>query len=83
MKFHHASLSLNSGSKVRRKIWSPNVWIRAIDLYLDKEFSITELEGSEGTWIPFIVHRNVENKLKPWEMNMEDLMADDWEVVGS
>jgi hypothetical protein len=79
-----ASISyMNRGLKVRRPIWNNNEWIRVVDLYLDKEFTVKEHAGAEGTWTPFIAYKKNDNTLTPWNFNMEDVTANDWEVFES
>lgn len=57
------------------------MWIRAINLYADPEFSVREHEPCDGTWVPFLVMKTVDNKLVPWLASQTDILAEDWEVV--
>ena len=57
------------------------MWIRIVDLYSDSEFTVTENDGSMGTWLDFIVIKTVDNYLVPWLASQTDMLAEDWSVV--
>jgi len=81
MTFEEALTCLKSGSRVHRSGWNgKGMWIREIDLYLDDQFRVKEFENSEGTWLPFIVMKTVDNKLVPWLASQTDILANDWQV---
>lgn len=82
MNFGEALQALKDGKKAAREGWNgKGMWIRLVDLYLDKEFSVREHAGSTGTWMPFIVLKTPDNKLLPWNASQADALADDWAVV--
>jgi hypothetical protein len=68
--------------RATRRGWNgKGMWIRCINLYADAEFRICEEGDSEGTWLPFLVMKTVDNKLVPWLASQTDTLADDWEML--
>lgn len=69
--------------RVTRELWPEqlNIWVRRVDVYLDKEFRVSELPGSEGTWMPFMVMKTPGNELHPWTPDEDDKQATDWKIL--
>lgn len=88
MDFGDAIRALKAGKRVTRKGWhgnqpgpEPRMWLRRIDLYSDREFSVRESPASRGTWQPFIVLKTPADHLVPWSASQADVEATDWQVV--
>lgn len=79
MTFGEAIEALKTGRRVTRPGWNgKGMWLRLLDLYTDTEFTVTEHEPCEGTWLPFIVMKTADNKLVPWLASQTDVLAEDW-----
>lgn len=82
MNFGAAIAAAKEGKRVARAGWNgKGMWVRFVDLYSDKEFGIVEKPYSEGTWLPFLAMKTVDNKLVPWLASQTDMLAEDWEIV--
>ena len=83
MTFGEAISAAKAGARVARSGWNGRgMWVRFVDLYSDKEFGVVEKPHSQGTWLPFLAMKTVDNKLVPWLASQTDMLATDWEVVG-
>ena len=82
MTFGEALVMLNAGRLVARAGWNgKGMWVRRIDLYNDREFSVREQPGARGTWLPFLAMKTVDSGLVPWLASQTDMLATDWVVV--
>lgn len=82
MRFSEALEAAIAGCRIARAGWNGRgMWVRWIDLYADKQFQLRENAQGEGTWLPFLVMKTVDNKLVPWLASQTDLLADDWQTV--
>ena len=82
LTFGEAIDRMKRGLKVSRAGWNgKGMWIRMIDLYSDREFSVQESADSVGTWMPFIVMKTPTNTLHPWNASQADALANDWAVA--
>jgi hypothetical protein len=79
MTFGEAIEAAKSGAKIQRAGWNgKGMWVRCVDLYSDAEFRVREIEPCEGTWLPFLAMKTVDNKIVPWLASQTDMLADDW-----
>jgi hypothetical protein len=86
MTFGQAIEALKGGQRVAREGWnSKGMWLRRLDLYLDKEFGVREFGNAygldSGTLMPAIWMHTVDNKFVPWLASQADMLAEDWVVV--
>jgi hypothetical protein len=44
----------------------------------NNQFSITEKNGAEGTFSPYIGMKTADNKYIPWLASQTDMLAEDW-----
>lgn len=72
---------LKQGQKICRKGWNgKGMWLSYLDPYHNNQFSITEKDGAEGTFSPYIGMKTADNKYVPWLASQTDLLADDWMI---
>ena len=82
MTFGAALSLLKRGARVARAGWNgKGMWLRYVDLYNDREFSLREAPNAQGTWLPFIAMKTVDNGLVPWFALQTDILASDWTEV--
>ena len=82
LDFGAALNALRDGKRVQRAGWNgKGMWLRYVDLYNDKEFSLRESSEAVGTWLPFIAMKTADNGLVPWVTSQADVLARDWRVV--
>jgi hypothetical protein len=80
--FGEANEAAKAGKRIQRVGWNGrNMWVRHIDLYFDKEFTVHEHNPSMGTWRPFLVMKAADNSLVPWVASQTDVLADDWSIL--
>lgn len=73
---------LKQGQKICRKGWNgKGMWLSYLDPYHNNQFSITEKDGAEGTFSPYIGMKTADNKYVPWLASQTDLLADDWMIA--
>lgn len=79
LTFGDAIERLKRGQRVARAGWNgKGMWVRQVDLYNDREFSVREARVSHGTWRPFLVIKSTDNELMPWLASQADVLAEDW-----
>lgn len=82
LSFGHAIKLMKEGHKVARSGWNgKDMWVRNIEPYSDRQFRIKEVEPCEGTWLPFLIMKTVDNTLVPWLASQTDMLANDWLIV--
>lgn len=80
--FSKALELLKQGQKICRKGWNgKGMWLSYLDPYHNNQFSITEKDGAEGTFSPYIGMKTADNKYVPWLASQTDLLADDWMIA--
>lgn len=80
--FGTAVAFMRRGIRVHRAGWNgKGMWLRYVDLYSDKEFSLREASSARGTWLPFIVMKTADNGLVPWLASQTDVLATDWQAI--
>jgi hypothetical protein len=80
--FGTALAFMRRGIRVQRAGWNgKGMWLRYVDLYNDKEFSLREAPEARGTWLPFIAMKTVDCKLVPWLASQTDILATDWSAL--
>lgn len=80
--FGTAIAFMRRGIRVQRAGWNgKGMWLRYVDLYNDKEFSLREAPEARGTWLPFIAMKTVDNGLVPWLASQTDILATDWSAL--
>ncbi len=82
VNFGIALAAAKAGAKITRHGWNgKGMWVRNFDPYLDRQFKLREEAGAEGTWLPFLIMKTVDNKLVPWLASQTDILAEDWQVL--
>lgn len=82
MNFGAALEALKKGDRVTREGWNgKGMYIRAVDLYTDKSFKITEIEPTDGTILYSIWMKTADNAFVPWTASQTDLLSEDWQVL--
>jgi len=82
LTFSQALVNLKKGRKIARIGWNgKNMWLRYVDLYTDKQFSVIEHEGAQGTLKPWIGMKTADNGFVPWLASQPDILSDDWVIV--
>jgi len=82
LTFGLAIEALKQGKKVARKGWNgKGMWLRYINPYHNTQYSIAELSDIEGTLMPYIAMKTVDNGLIPWLANQTDIIIEDWIIV--
>ena len=82
LSFSQALVKVKQGEKIAREGWNgKGMWLRIYHPYSDKQFSITENEGAEGTLMPWIGMKTADNGFVPWLASQTDILNDDWCVV--
>ncbi len=80
--FGTAVAFMRRGIRVHRAGWNgKGMWLRYVDLYTDKEFSLRESPSARGTWLPFIAMKTANNGLVPWLASQTDMLAADWFAI--
>lgn len=80
--FGTAVAMMKRGHRVHRAGWNgKGMWLRHVDLYNDREFSLREQPAARGTWLPFIAMKTADNGLVPWLASQTDMLATDWFAV--
>ena len=80
--FGTALAFLRRGIRVHRAGWNGRgMWLRYVDLYNDREFSLREDSSARGTWLPFIAMKTADNGLVPWLASQTDILATDWSAL--
>ena len=80
--FGTALAFLRRGIRVHRAGWNGRgMWLRYVDLYNDREFSLREDSSARGTWLPFIAMKTADNGLVPWLASQTDILATDWHAL--
>mgnify|MGYP003475887363 CR=1 FL=1 len=80
--FGTAVAMMKRGHRVHRAGWDgKGMWLRHVDLYNDREFSLREQPAARGTWLPFIAMKTADNGLVPWLASQTDMLATDWFAV--
>jgi hypothetical protein len=73
---------LKTGKRVARSGWNgKGMWLSYLDPYHNNQFSITEKNGAEGTFSPYIGMKTADNKYIPWLASQTDMLAEDWGIV--
>lgn len=82
LNFGDAIAALKSGYKVARAGWNgKNMWLSYLDPYLNKQFTLIEMDDAEGTFSPYIGMKTADNKYVPWFASQTDLLACDWVII--
>lgn len=80
--FGTATAMMKRGHRVHRAGWNgKGMWLRYVDLYNDREFSLRENSNARGTWLPFIAMKTADNGLVPWLASQTDMLATDWFAI--
>lgn len=83
MGFALALSYLKRGHRIAREGWNgKGMWVRQINFSQDTEFSYQEKDYAEGTLMPITVIKTPGNQLWAWNPSQQDVLADDWMVVG-
>lgn len=94
-EFSDALMWLKEGKRVQRAGWNgAGQYVRLLSPYaphpedspdafpLNPYFKMWDNNAqAEGTFAPFLILKNAQNKVFPWFPSMGDLMATDWQVV--
>lgn len=82
LNFGDAIAALKSGYKVARAGWNgKNMWLSYLDPYLNKQFTLIEMDDAEGTFSPYIGMKTADNKYVPWLASQTDMLACDWVII--
>lgn len=82
LTFGHAIEAMKAGKKVARAVWNgKGMWLRVVYPYLDKQFLVIEGEFCEGTLLPYIGMKTVDNGFIPWIASQTDMLSGDWMVI--
>lgn len=82
LNFGDAIAALKSGYKVARDGWNgKNMWLSYLDPYMNKQFTLIEMEDAEGTFSPYIGMKTADNKYVPWLASQTDLLSCDWVII--
>lgn len=80
--FGTAIAFMRRGIRVHRAGWNgKGMWLRYVDLYNDREFSLRENSSARGTWLPFIALKTADNGLVPRVASQADALATDWSAL--
>lgn len=81
--FGSAIFALKQGKKVARSGWNgKGMWLSYVNPYHNNQFTLIEKEGAEGTFLPYIGMKTVDNKYVPWLASQTDVLAEDWVIIG-
>ena len=73
---------MKRGRKVARKGWNgKGQYVRIVNPYTDKAYSVTEHEPIDGTLMTYIGMKTADNGFIPWSASQADMLAEDWVFV--
>jgi hypothetical protein len=82
MTFGQAIDAMKSGRRVSRQGWNgKGMYLRLVRPYLDKAYTVTEVEPIDGTLLDYIGMKTATGGFVPWLASQTDMLAEDWCLV--